>query len=125
MLKTERKYDLEERTALFGESIIKLCRKIKLDNIVSPIINQLVRSATSVGANYMEANGASSKRDFINKIFICKKEAQESKHWLRMLGSSAGSTLSNLDLIQKECQELIFIFSKIASSSRAKDNLTE
>jgi len=125
MLKTERKYDLEERTALFGESIIKLCRKIKLDNIVSPIINQLVRSATSVGANYMEANGASSKRDFINKIFICKKEAQESKHWLRMLGSSADSTLSNFDLIQKECQELIFIFSKIASSSRTNNNLTK
>jgi len=51
MLQTERKYDLEERTALFGESVIKLCRKIKQDNIVSPIINQLVRSATSAGAN--------------------------------------------------------------------------
>ncbi len=79
MIQTERKYDLEERTALFGESVIRLCRKIKQDNIVSPIINQLVRSATSVGANYMEANGASSKRDFINKIFICKKELQETK----------------------------------------------
>ena len=125
MLKTERKYDLEERTALFGESVIKPCREIKQDNIVSPIINQLIRAAASVGANYMEANGASSKRDFINKIFICKKEAQESKHWLRMLGSSADSTLSNFDLIQKECQELIFIFSKIASSSRTNNNLTK
>ncbi|MDP3874921.1 MAG: four helix bundle protein [bacterium] len=122
MLKTERKYDLEERTALFGESVIKLCKKIKQDNIVSPIINQLVRSATSVGANYMEANGASSKRDFVNKIFICKKELQETKHWLRMLHFSETSTVSpEMGSIQKECQELIFIFTKIASSSRKLD----
>lgn len=115
-VKTGKVYDLEERTAKFGESVIKLCRGTKQDNIVSPIINQLVRSATSVGANYMEANGASSKRDFINKIFICKKELQETKHWLRMLKSSQPNT--EVSSIQKECQELIFIFTKIASSSR-------
>lgn len=121
MLQTDRKYDLEERTALFGESVIRLCRKIKQDNIISPIINQLVRSATSVGANYMEANGASSKKDFVNKIFICKKELQETKHWLRMLYSSETSTVSSeISPIQKECQELIFIFTKIASTSRLK-----
>lgn len=57
-------YDLEERTALFGESIIDLCKKIPRNDIVNPIINQLMRSGTSIGANYMEANGASSKKDF-------------------------------------------------------------
>lgn len=67
-------YDLEERTALFGEAVMALCRRIKPNNIVNPLVNQIVRSATSIGANYMEANGASSKKDFINKIFICKKE---------------------------------------------------
>lgn len=118
MTQTERKYDLEERTAKFGESIIGLCQKIKQDNISAPIINQLIRSATSVGANYMEANGASSKKDFINKIFICKKELQETKHWLRMLRSV--DPTHKIDDIQKECQELIFIFTKIASSSRSK-----
>ena len=120
MVQTVRKYDLEERTASFGESIIKLCRTIKQDNIVFPIISQLIRSATSVGANYMEANGASSKKDFVNKIFICKKESQETKHWLRMLYSCEIESISpDLPSIQKECQELIFIFTKIASSSRA------
>ncbi len=120
-IKTERKYDLEERTAKFGEAVIALCRKVRQDNISSPIVNQLVRSATSVGANYMEANGASSKRDFVNKIFICKKELQETKHWLRMLQSSQATSISpEISPIQKECQELIFIFTKIASSSRAK-----
>lgn len=119
MMQTERKYDLEERTAKFGENVIGLCRKIKQDNIVAPIVNQLIRAATSVGANYMEANGASSKRDFVNKIFICKKELQETKHWLRMLKSSQlGESNFVTDSIQKECQELIFIFTKIASSSR-------
>ncbi|OHA90867.1 MAG: four helix bundle protein [Candidatus Zambryskibacteria bacterium RIFCSPHIGHO2_01_FULL_46_30] len=122
MVQTGRKYDLEERTALFGESIIKLCRGIKQDNVVSPIISQLIRSATSVGANYMEANGASSKRDFVNKIFICKKELQETKHWLRMIDSAQSGAVSlGLEPIKKECQELIFIFTKIASSSRSNE----
>jgi len=62
--KTKPKYDLEERTARFGESVIDLCKKIKQDAISKPIVTQLVRSATSIGANYMEANGASSRKDF-------------------------------------------------------------
>ncbi len=77
-------FDLEERTAIFGEEIIKFCKSIKQDVITKPIINQIIRSGTSVGANYCEANGASSKKDFKNKIYICKKEIQETKHWIRM-----------------------------------------
>lgn len=110
------KYDLEERTAKFGETIIQFCRTIKKDNITMPLINQLVRSATSIGANYMEANGASSKKDFRNKIFICKKEAQETKHWLRMLTVDANDKETPRKLWQ-ECHELTLIFHKIASSS--------
>jgi len=86
MNKCSNKYNLEERTAKFGEEALKFCKKITQDTITKPIISQLVRSATSVGANYMEANGASSRKDFKNKIFICKKEIQETKHWLRMTG---------------------------------------
>ncbi len=74
MTKYSGKYDLEERTAKFGEDIIKYCKSIKQDTITKSIISQLIRSGTSVGANYMEANGASSKKDFRNKIYICKKE---------------------------------------------------
>ena len=119
MIQRPRRYDLEERTAIFGERTIALCRKIKRNIITDPLINQLVRSSTSVGANYMEANGASSKRDFVNKIFICKKESQESKHWLRMLASS-GSAEDNNELrdLWKEAQELTLIFQKITSSIR-------
>ena len=119
MTKIVKSYDLEERTARLGESVIKLFRAIKSDQIINPITNQLVRSATSIGANYMEANGASSKRDFINKIFICKKECHETKHWLRMLSScSIPNTQDNLRTLWKECQELTLIFQKISSSGR-------
>ena len=81
----DRQYDLEERTGKFGENIVVFCQTISQDAVRKPLISQLVRSGTSIGANYMEANGASSKKDFRNKIHICKKEAQETKHWLRIM----------------------------------------
>ena len=114
------KYDLEERTAKFGERVIGFCRSIKYDPVTTPLINQLVRSATSIGANYMEANGASSKKDFGNKIYLCKKESQETKHWLRMIGSYAdGDKKEQLRALWKECQELTLIFQKIGSSLKS------
>jgi four helix bundle protein len=111
-----KQYDLEERTAKFGENIIRFCKSIKQDTVNKPLINQLVRSGTSVGANYMEANGASSKKDFRNKIYICKKEAQETKHWLRMIVHCNEEKKDDIGKIHKECQELILIFGKIISS---------
>ena len=110
------KYDLEERTAKFGEQIITFCRSVKSDKLADPILNQLIRAGTSVGANYMEANGASSKKDFQNKIFICKKEIQETKHWLRMSKSFMAEKSEIIDLLWKEAQELTLIFQKIGSS---------
>lgn len=78
-------FDLEERMATFGEGIVGFCRKLSVDHVSRPIVNQLVRSATSIGANYSEANNASSRKDFRNKAHIAKKEVQETKHWLRMM----------------------------------------
>jgi four helix bundle protein len=123
-MKQVTKNDLEERTAKFGESVIELCKKLTPTIINKPIINQILRSATSVGANYMEANGASSRRDFANKIFICKKEAQETKHWLRMLSKTEENIeiTQKLRLIWQECQELTMIFQKITNSLRKNDN---
>ena len=110
------KYDLEERTAKFGEQVINLCRSIKSDKLADPVLNQLIRAGTNIGANYMEANGASSRNDFQNKIFICKKEAQETKHWLRMLKSFIPEKVETADILWKEAQELTLIFQKIGSS---------
>lgn len=111
-----QKYDLEERTAKFGEDIIKLSRGINLNAVTSPIVNQLVRSSTSIGANYMEANGAMSKKDFRHKIYLCKKEAQETKHWLRMLSTAYPESKTKSKELWKECQELTLIFGKIVST---------
>lgn len=110
------KYDLEERTAKFGENVLKLCKGIKFNNLTAPLINQLIRSATSVGANYMEANSGISKKDFKNKIFICKKEAQETKHWLRMLASISEENKSEIRRLWKEVDELTRIFQKITTT---------
>ena len=114
-------YDLEERTAHFGEDIIRFCREIKLSPITESVVKQLVRSSTSIGANYMEANGACSKSDFRNKIFICKKETMETKHWLRMLSSAIPEKANELRTFWKEAQELTLIFSKIGNSSKNKN----
>ncbi|MFH1048606.1 MAG: four helix bundle protein [Patescibacteria group bacterium] len=112
----DSKYDLEERTAVFGESIIKFCYSLKQDAITKSIINQLVRSATSVGANYMEANAASSKKDFKNKIYISKKEAQETKHWLRMIAQCEANKKEEIRKLWQEAQEFTLIFGKIVST---------
>ena len=109
-----KKYDLEERTAKFAENIIDLCKKVPKNEITLPIINQLIRSGTSVGANYCEANGGSSKKDFKNKIFICKKESKETKYWLRILAKASDTSKEECRILWQEAQELTLIFSKVA-----------
>ena len=116
--KQNSKYDLEERTALFAENIIELCKRTLKNEVTRPIIDQLVRSGTSIGANYCEANGASSKKDFRNKIFICKKEAKETMYWLRMLAKAAEEMKEESRKCWQEAHELTLIFSKIASNTK-------
>lgn len=110
-----KSHNLEERTALFAEEIIKLCKLIKESNISKPIIIQSIRAATSIGANYCEANNASSRRDFKNKIFICKKESQETKYWLRLLKSFVDDR-TVIDRLIDECHQFNLIFQKIVST---------
>ena len=80
MTKFSNNYDLEERTQKFGENIIEFAKEMPKSIITAPIVSQLIRAGTSVGANYTEANGADSKKDFIHKIGISKREARETKH---------------------------------------------
>ncbi len=112
------KYDLEERTAKLAEDIITLVKKVKANHINKRIISQLVGSGGSLGANYCEANEAESKRDFIHKIGICKKETKETKHWLRLLATSNPEIKDSLKLIWKETHELLLIFSKIKENAK-------
>jgi four helix bundle protein len=113
-----KKYDLEERTAQFGEAIIELAKTFPQNPINSPLISQIVRAATSVGANYMEADGAESKRDFQHKISICKKEAKETKHWLRMIATASPGRRDECQKLLREAQELTLIFSSILLSNK-------
>jgi four helix bundle protein len=106
-------FDLEERTAVFGEKIIALCRAVPADDVNSVLIRQLVRAGTSIGANYCEANDAESKKDFRHKIGICRKEARETKHWLRMLAAASPTQRDDARRLWQEAKELNLIFSKI------------
>lgn len=107
------KYDLEERTAKFGENVILFCKKIPRGIITDPLINQLVKAATSVGANYSEADDAESKMDFKHKIGICKKESRESKHFMRMIVVAVPELKEEAKPIWQEAKELNLIFNSI------------
>ena len=107
------KYDLEERTAKFGEEIIKFAQKIPKNPITLPIINQIIRAGTSVGANYLEADDAESKKDFVHKISISKKESRETKHWLRMTVIAVPELKDEARKLWREAQELNLIFATI------------
>ena len=106
-------YDLEERTAKFGENIIWFVKELKSNDINRPLISQIVRSATSIGANYMEANGASSQKDFKNKIRLSLKESNETKHWLRMMAAANPDNANELRKLWTEAHELTLIFARI------------
>lgn len=110
-------YDLDERTLKFSKDIITLLKRIPINEINKPIINQLIRSSTSIGANYQEANGGSSKKDFRNKIAICKREAKETMYWITLLAHCEDKFKPDLRLLWQESKELTLIFSKIVKSS--------
>jgi len=112
---TNKKFDLVERTGKFGESSIDFAKLIPKNVINLPIISQFIRSATSVGANYMEADCSESKKDFYHKIGICKKEAKETTHWLRMIAKSSPELSTECRTLWKESHELTLIFCAIQS----------
>lgn len=115
------KFNLEERTAKFAENIIDMLKKIKTNPVNKRIIEQLVGSSGSTAANYYEAIEGESKKDFIHKISICKKEIKETKLWLRLLARSNPEKSNSINVLWRESQEFLLIFSKIISTSRKKN----
>lgn len=111
--RAKRSFDLEERTSLFAERVIDFANIILLTPINKILLIQLVKAATSIGANYMEANAASSRKDFKNKISYCRKESSETKYWLRMVGKSRPDLQTKCLQLWQEAHELTLIFSKI------------
>lgn len=113
-----KKYDLADRTASFSKRVIDFIRKLPLNTITQPIVSQLIRSATSIGANYSEADEANSKKDFINKIAIAKKETKETKYWLTLIAHALPKFKEEAMILYQEAQELNLIFAAIIRNKK-------
>ncbi len=118
--KNPNKFDLEERTAKFGEEVIRFCKKIPRSPITDPLITQLVKCGTSAGANYCEADDAESKEDFKHKIGICKKESREAKHFIRMIVVAIPELKEEARKLWQEAKELNLIFNAIYKKVKTK-----
>ena len=110
---SDNPYDLDERTALFGEAVIDFAKKVPVNPVTRRLIDQLVGAGTSIGANYGEADDAVSKKDFRHKISICKREAREAKFFLRMLARAVPELAAEARTLWQEAKELHLIFAKI------------
>ncbi len=108
-----KQYDLEERTARLGEMIIGFAKGLPKNEITKPLITQLVKAATSVGANFCEADDAESGKDFKHKIGIAKKEARETKHFLRMIAKAEPESKEKAKNCWQEAKEINLILNAI------------
>jgi four helix bundle protein len=113
-----KKYDWEERTAQFGETVITFAKRLPNGPVTSPLISQVVRSATSIGANYAEADAAQSKKEFLQKIGYRRKETGETKHWLRMIAAATPEIRDAARELWQEAGELHLIFAAICRGGK-------
>jgi len=112
-----KRYDLEERTLLFAKSALGFCKDLPKTLICEEIAKQLIRAATSVGANYIEANEALGKKDFVMRIRICRKEAKECGYWLKLVEVSDPDLVKEREILLEESIELMKIFGSILAKS--------
>ncbi len=111
-------YDLEERTFAFAKEVRSFIKSLRKTELNIDDMKQLVRSSGSIGANYIEANEALSKKDFLNRIKICRKEAKETAYWLKLVETNGpGNDKIRLSLLQ-EAAELTNIFGAILRKSQ-------
>ncbi|MDB6118983.1 MAG: hypothetical protein JWO08_2764 [Verrucomicrobiaceae bacterium] len=113
-----RVFDLEERTAKFGEAVIRFLKAVPSSSLTNRLIDQLVGAATSIGANYCEADDSVSKRDFKHRIGTCRKEARESQHFLRMIATAMPEKKLEARKLWREAHELNLIFSAIFRNTK-------
>ena len=109
----ERVFDLEGRCARFGEAVIGFAMRIPVNHVTTPLVHRLVRAGTSVEANYCEADGSGSKRDFKFKIGLCRRETRETKHWLRMVVAAESRLREDARSLWQEAKELNLNFGAI------------
>jgi four helix bundle protein len=107
------KWDLENRTTEYARSVIRLCKCLPRNPINDRLVDQLVGSSGSVGANYREANDSLGKKDFIQRLKIARREAKESLHWLELIVEANLNKEAEIETLIKECQELKNILSAV------------
>jgi four helix bundle protein len=112
------KSNLEDRTLEFSKRLLFFCKNLPKNNIDNPLINQVIRSGTSIGANYREANDRLGKKDFVNRLRIARKEAKETSYWLELIKTSNNS--KEIEWLIQETIELRNILSAIISKSIEK-----
>ena len=116
---TEKKYDLEDRTLAFAKHVRKFVRKLQMDIPNHEDCKQLVRSSGSIGANYLEANDGLSKKDFLYRIKVSRKEAKESKYWLNLIQTFGDDNLEKeRSELLNEANELMLILGAILRNSK-------
>lgn len=123
-IQDKKQYNLEDRTLNFAKDVRQFVRKLSktIANIEDD--KQVVRSSGSVGANYIEANEALSKKDFIMRVKICRKEAKESMYWLKLIYITSDKDLeTSRTLLIKEATELMMIFGSIMRKSQSAENV--
>ena len=113
-----KRYDLEDRTLEFGKDIIRLAKKLSKNTVNFKLIDQVIRSGTSVGANYREANETETKKDFQYRMRICRKEAKETEYWLLLILEANPDFASDLTILLQEVRELIKICAAIITKSK-------
>ena len=115
-----KKYDLEDRTLRFAVNAIEFCKKLPGDRVNDRLVSQLVRSATSIGANYREAVESVSKKEFSNKAGICRKEAKETSYWLQVVAKANPSHAETAAALIDESNQFVKIFATIVRNSLAR-----
>jgi len=113
-----RQYDLEERTLNFAKEVIEFVKTLPRTIANAEITKQVIRSSGSVGANYIEGNESLSKKDFVMRIKICRKESKESSYWLKLAEVKNSGGEDQRGVLIEEATQLTKIFSSIAEKSR-------
>jgi four helix bundle protein len=106
-------FDLEERTAVFGEAVVAFAKRIPRSPANDRLVGQLVGCGTSIGANYCEANERVSKKDFRNTVGRCVKEAKETKYFLRLIATAEPHLADEARALYREAKELHLIFASM------------
>ena len=112
------KFDLEERTLKFAKSCIDLCKVVEKNIVNVELVKQFIRAACSIGANYREANDTITKKDFLHKIGICRRESKESKYWLELLLHTNPNFKLQVEPLIDESHQLARIFASIGTKKK-------